>query len=165
MEAMTAAHRTLLFGTWLRVDNLDNGKRTEVRITDRGPFVKNRILDLSKAAARDIDMLTAGTARVKVTVIRPPATAKGVAPTPARAGDARFGVQVGAFPDRSRATHLRRDLEVRYGKASAVRREGSPPQWRVIVGDERSLDAAEEIAVRLRREFPNAAVVRLDETR
>jgi len=164
MEAMTAAHRTLMFGTWLRVDNLDNGKRTEVRVTDRGPFVKDRILDLSKAAARQVDMLNAGTARVKLTVIRAPSNAKGTVPAP-RGGDMRFGVQVGAFPDRSRANHLRRDLEVRYGQAITVKRDGNPPLWRVVVGNEHSLDAAEETAARLRREFPSAAAVRLDEPR
>jgi rare lipoprotein A len=163
MEAMTAAHRTLIFGTWLRVDNLDNGKRTEVRVTDRGPFVKNRVLDLSHAAARQIDMLSAGSARVRLTVIRAPSSSKTAAPP--HSSDTRFGVQVGAFPDRSRADHLRRDLEVRFGKALNVRRDGSPPMWRVIVGNEHSLEAAEEYAARLRREFPNAAVVRLDDPR
>ncbi len=164
MEAMTAAHRTLAFGTWVRVDNLDNGKRTEVRVTDRGPFVKNRILDVSHAAARQMDMLGAGSARVRLTVIRAPSSAKGATTTP-RNIDARFGVQVGAFPDRSRAIHLQRDLQVRFGNSLAIRRDGMPPQWRIIVGNEPSLQAAEEIAVRLRREFPKAAVVRLDEAR
>ena len=68
----TAAHRQLPFQTWVRVTNLDNGKQVEVRINDRGPFVKGRILDLSQAAARDIDMLRAGTARVRLKVIPPP---------------------------------------------------------------------------------------------
>jgi len=72
MEQLTAAHRTLPFQTWVEVTNLSNGKQVEVRINDRGPFVKGRILDLSQAAARDIDMLRAGTARVRVKVIAPP---------------------------------------------------------------------------------------------
>ncbi|MXZ35637.1 MAG: septal ring lytic transglycosylase RlpA family protein, partial [Acidobacteria bacterium] len=54
MQAMTAAHRTLPFQTVVRVHNLDNGKKTQVRINDRGPFVKGRIIDLSRAAAREI---------------------------------------------------------------------------------------------------------------
>ncbi len=61
MEQLTAAHRTLAFGTWLEVNDLDNGKQVEVRITDRGPFVKGRIIDLSLAAARKIDMVGPGT--------------------------------------------------------------------------------------------------------
>ena len=71
MEKLTAAHRTLPFETWVEVTNLGNGKRVEVRINDRGPFVDGRIIDLSQAAARQIDMLRAGLARVRLRVIRP----------------------------------------------------------------------------------------------
>jgi len=70
MEDMTAAHQRLPFGTRVRVDNLDNGRRTEVRINDRGPFVDDRIIDLSRAAAREIEMLGQGTARVRITVLQ-----------------------------------------------------------------------------------------------
>lgn len=72
MEAFTAAHKTLPFETWVRVKNISNRKSTEVRITDRGPFVDGRIIDLSKAAAREIDLLSPGISRVKLEVIRPP---------------------------------------------------------------------------------------------
>jgi rare lipoprotein A len=72
MRQLTAAHRRLPFQTWVEVTNLSNGKQVDVRINDRGPFVKGRILDLSQAAARDIDMLRAGTARVRLKVIPPP---------------------------------------------------------------------------------------------
>src|SRR5204863_9279570 len=75
MEKMTAAHRTLPFGTWLRVTNLSNGKMVNVRIIDRGPFVKGRILDLSHAAAVSMEMVGPGTAKVKLTVIAAPAIA------------------------------------------------------------------------------------------
>ncbi|MEZ5401305.1 MAG: septal ring lytic transglycosylase RlpA family protein [Bryobacteraceae bacterium] len=71
MDGWTAAHRRYAFGTHVRVQNLANGKTTKVRINDRGPFVKNRIIDLSRAAAREIDMIGPGTARVRVVVIRP----------------------------------------------------------------------------------------------
>ena len=69
MEDMTAAHKRLPFGTVVRVDNLDNGRRAEVRINDRGPFVDDRIIDLSRAAAREIGMLGPGTARVRISVV------------------------------------------------------------------------------------------------
>jgi rare lipoprotein A len=72
MNQLTAAHRTLPFDTWVRVKNLDNGGMVEVRIQDRGPFVGNRIIDLSKAAAQQINMIGPGTARVRLTVIRAP---------------------------------------------------------------------------------------------
>jgi rare lipoprotein A len=67
--AMTAAHRTLPFGTKVRVDNLANGRSVVVRINDRGPFVAGRIIDLTRAAARELGMLDSGTAKVRVTII------------------------------------------------------------------------------------------------
>ncbi len=73
MEKMTAAHRTLPFNTWVRVTNMANGKTTEVRITDRGPFIDGRIIDLSKAAAREIELLGPGVGMVHLEVIHPPA--------------------------------------------------------------------------------------------
>ena len=60
MYAMTAAHKTLPLGTWVRVHNRDNGRTLDVRINDRGPFVDNRVIDLSRAAARQLDMLHHG---------------------------------------------------------------------------------------------------------
>lgn len=65
-DALTAAHRTLSFGTRLRVTNLRNGRSVVVRVNDRGPFHGGRILDLSKAAARRIGMVATGTARVRI---------------------------------------------------------------------------------------------------
>jgi rare lipoprotein A len=72
MRRLTAAHRTLPFNTWLEVTNLSNGKRVDVRITDRGPFIKGRIIDLSLGAAREIDMVREGIVPVRIKVIRPP---------------------------------------------------------------------------------------------
>jgi len=69
MNKLTAAHKKLPFGSRVRVTNLDNGRQVEVRITDRGPFVHGRIIDLSREAARRIDMIQAGTARVRIEVI------------------------------------------------------------------------------------------------
>jgi rare lipoprotein A len=75
MNQWTAAHRTLPFGTWVEVTNLSNAKRVSVRITDRGPFVDGRIIDLSRAAAQQIDMVRSGITRVHLKVIRAPASA------------------------------------------------------------------------------------------
>ncbi len=69
MYKATAAHKTLPMNTMLKVENLENGKSTIVRINDRGPFVGSRIIDLSNKAARDIDMVAKGTAKVKITVL------------------------------------------------------------------------------------------------
>jgi len=69
MNALTAAHRTLPFGTRVRVTNLDNGRAVEVHINDRGPFRRGRILDVSKAAAAELRMIGPGTARVRIEVV------------------------------------------------------------------------------------------------
>src|ERR1035438_2377752 len=71
MEKMTAAHRTLPFHTWVRVYDLDNNRSVDVRITDRGPFVAGRIIDLSHAAARELSMIGPGVARVFISVPQP----------------------------------------------------------------------------------------------
>jgi rare lipoprotein A len=70
MDALTAAHKELPFNTWVRVESMDSGRAVEVRINDRGPFVGGRIIDLSRAAARRIDMIGSGTAQVRVVVTR-----------------------------------------------------------------------------------------------
>jgi rare lipoprotein A len=72
MHALTAAHRTLPFNTWVEVTDLQSGKSVEVRITDRGPFIDGRIIDLSMGAADRIGMLRAGLAKVRLKVIKPP---------------------------------------------------------------------------------------------
>lgn len=69
---LTAAHRTLPFGTWVRVTNIKNGRSQVVRITDRGPFKRGRIIDVSARTARDLDMVDAGVVPVEIEVLRPP---------------------------------------------------------------------------------------------
>jgi len=133
MEAMTAAHRELPFGSRVQVVNLDNGRQTRVRINDRGPFARGRVLDLSRAAARELDMLGSGTARVRIEVL------EGVAEPAARAraGAASIPegctlVQVGAFAERRNAVELTRRLEAR---GESVRRvHGEDGLVRVLVG-------------------------------
>ena len=105
MNQPTAAHRTLPFGSMVRVTNLDNGRKTEVRITDRGPFVEGRIIDLSFAAARSVDMVGAGIARVRLDLL-----SSGRVPS----GAGNFTVQVGAFTQRGNAERLRDQLMARY---------------------------------------------------
>lgn len=70
MNGISAAHKTLPFGTIVRVTNMNNGRSLNVRINDRGPFVKNRIIDLSKGAAKKLDMIAAGVVPVKLKVIK-----------------------------------------------------------------------------------------------
>jgi rare lipoprotein A len=167
MEKMTAAHRTLPFGTWLLVKNVSNGKTVTVRIIDRGPFVGGRILDLSHAAAVSIAMVGPGTAKVKYTVIAPPAGgADASPPPPPQPAAGQFAVQVGAFADQRNAERLRSSMERRYGSARIVMRDGEPVTWRVLVGREASEEDAETLAGRIRTDpdaqSAGAFVVRLD---
>ena len=153
MEQMTAAHRTLPFGAQIRVHNLTNEKTVEVRITDRGPFIDGRIIDLSRAAARNIGLLGPGTARVRLEMISAPAA---LAP-------GYYGVQVGAFKVRENAERLRREMEAQHGACQMVLHAGDPPLWRVLVGRETTIDGANTLAQRLRQEKTGQAfVVRLD---
>ena len=99
----TAAHRTLPFNAVVRVTNLRNGKQTEVRITDRGPFVANRVIDLSYSAAQAIDMVGPGTAPVRLEMMSGPNPQIGF-----------FGVQVGAFQSQDNAERFRAQLAARY---------------------------------------------------
>jgi len=142
MEQLTAAHRTLPFGTLVRVVNLENSKAVDVRINDRGPFVDDRIIDLSHAAARSIDLIGPGTARVRLEVLQSP-----LMPTPGF-----FAVQVGAFQNRANAERLRADMEARYGVARLVLRSGDPQLWRVLVGRAATVEDAGALAGRIRAE-------------
>ncbi len=99
---MTAAHPTLPFGTWVNVTNLENGRAAVVRINDRGPFVRGRIIDLSYAAARVLGIVGPGTARVRLEVVRG---------GPERDPTSRVSVQVGAFVIQENAYAMKRELE------------------------------------------------------
>ncbi len=168
MEQMVAAHRTLPFQTMVRVRNLTNGKTVDVRIIDRGPFVANRIIDLSHAAARAIDLIGPGVANVELTIIsNTAATAPIAVSTPAvilADDNAQFGVQVGAFRDRANADRMQQQMAAAYGAAKLVIRQSDPPLWRVLAGSEPSPDDAEALASRIRQEqnLSTAFVVRLD---
>ena len=155
MEKLTAAHRGLPFQTWVEVTNLANGNRVEVRITDRGPFVGGRIIDLSMAAARQLDMLRSGTAQVRLKVIEPPFVNSPVG-NPAVVG--QYAVQVGAFSDLSRAEAFRDRLP--YSDTSIVGRQADPPLWRVLVGHALTLEAATALAADIKKAAGEAMVVK-----
>jgi rare lipoprotein A len=129
MYGMTAAHRTLPLPAYVRVTNLQNGRSVVVRVNDRGPFVGNRIIDLSYTAAAKLDMLRNGTAMVEIRTVDPTATpaaappavataaaAEGVAPVAETPAPALF-VQAGAFADPANAERLAERLRGgNYGK-------------------------------------------------
>jgi rare lipoprotein A len=138
MNAMTAAHRTLPLGSIVRVTNVKTGHSALVRITDRGPFIEGRILDLSLAAARKLDVWQPGVATVRLEVMK--------TPVPLKVGG-RWAVQIGAFDKERAATDLADHLSRRYHTAK-VQHFGSPiGDWWVRVrveNDDRR--KAEEVA-------------------
>jgi len=144
MYGITAAHKRLPFDTMVEVRNLDNGKAIQVRVNDRGPFVRGRIIDLSFTAAKKIGMVGPGTANVKLRVL----------------GDAEvkgryFTVQVAAYSNKDQARELERQLDGRYPK---VRIESVDGLHRVLVGKFGKQAKARQTAERLRRDGQEAFV-------
>jgi rare lipoprotein A len=155
MHQFTAAHRTLPFGSIVRVTNLDNGKQTEVRINDRGPFVADRVIDLSLSAAEAIGMIGPGTARVRLAIVGGPSNPQ----------VGFFGVQVGAFEIQSSAERLRSQLEVRYSPVIIATYDSPKGKfYRVRVGRFSTEDAARQFAGQLHSSDRfTTFVVRLDD--
>jgi rare lipoprotein A len=154
MHAMTAAHRTLPLGTMVRVTNLATGHSAVVRINDRGPFVEGRVIDLSLAAAKAVDVWRPGTARVRLEVLDSPA--------PIDKGG-RWCVQIGALPDEESADELKDRLERRYHSAQVLDFVSPVGTWWVrvrVAQDDRH--RAEEVARETHTEEGSVFLVRLD---
>ena len=142
MYALTAAHRTLPFNTMVRVHDLQNGKSVDVRINDRGPFIRGRIIDLSYAAAKAISMVGPGYAPVRLEILNPsvvygPTAVPGI-----------YGVQVGAFRDPGNAQRLKAAIEPHFGPVT-IQTYDSHAQgllYRVRVGQLNNEDTARQLA-------------------
>lgn len=161
MHGLTAAHRTLPFGTWVEVTNLDNGRRALLRINDRGPFIRGRVLDVSFAAAQELDMVRSGLARVEMRIAAP----RQVAREAARVELARqerppthgYLVQVAALSSMYRAELLQEELSASYPQ-TAIHSDGV---WhRVRIGPYDGRGQAEEVVRALERLGYAALVVR-----
>jgi rare lipoprotein A len=154
MHAMTAAHRTLPLGSIVRVTNLKTGHSALVRITDRGPFIPGRILDLSLAAAKRVDVYLAGVSEVRMEVLE--------TPEPLATGG-KWAVQIGGFPHEKTANKMADHLRRRYQTAKVLCFPSPAGDWWVRV---RVLDDDRGRAQRLAAEThsPDGAVfvVRLD---
>lgn len=153
MHQFTAAHRTLPFGAIVRVTNMLNGKQIDVRINDRGPFVADRIIDLSLSAAQAIGMTGTGTAPVRVDMIAGPNPSIGF-----------FGVQVGAFLVQANAQRLRDELASKFSAVTIVPYDSpNGVYYRVRVGRESTEAAARNLATQLQADGESMTfVVRLD---
>lgn len=154
MHAMTAAHLTLPLGSIVRVTNVKTGHSAVVRITDRGPFVEGRVLDLSLAAAKALDVYQPGTAKVHIEVLE--------APAPLDTGG-RWCVQIGHFADEKGAADLAEHLKKRYQTAKVLKFASPTGDWWVRV---RVLDDDRQRAQEMAREAQPADapvfLVRLD---
>jgi len=154
MHAMTAAHRTLPLGAIVRVTNVKTGSTALLRITDRGPFIEGRILDLSLAAARKLDVYGPGVAEVRMDVME--------TPLPLDSGG-KWAVQIGGLKDEKIAAKLAEHLERRYHTAQVLKFRSPAGDWWVRV---RVLDDDHERAIKLAAETstPEGGVflVRLD---
>lgn len=151
--ALTAAHRTLPMGSLVEVTNLKTGQSAVMRITDRGPFVEGRMLDLTIASAKAVGIYRSGMAEVRMDVYQ--------TPKPIDTGG-RWCVQIGAFRDERSALKLKQQLIHRYSDANVIEFPAENSYWVRIrpEGDNRSL--AEDIARRLRPAEGEAYLTRLD---
>lgn len=148
---LTAAHRTLPFDSIVKVDNLENGKDVTVRINDRGPFVKDRIIDLSLSAAQKIDMVGPGTAKVRLEVLK-------VVPNPYP-----IAIQVGSFANKANAKNLQRELSPKFSPVVIHEYQGRDGRlFTVFVGRFRDASEASQTRNALRKLDLNGLLVRLD---
>ncbi len=152
-NGMTAAHRTIPLNSVVRVTNETTQHSVVVRITDRGPFVEDRIIDLSLAAAKAVDVWQPGTAMVKVEVLTSPA--------PIQEGG-RWCVQIGAFQSEDEARKLKEKLQDRYSTAKVVQFTGPTGEWVRIrpEGDDKHM--AQEVAAKTHVKEGGVFLVRLD---
>lgn len=152
-NAVSAANRTLPMGSLIRVTYLRTGESAVMRITDRGPFVANRVLDLSEGAAKEIGLFRAGVGEVRIDVYS--------APEPLDSGG-RWCVQVGAFSHRSAAVHLQQRLQREYRTANVIEFQGPTGYWVRIRPYEGNRTEAIAIVHRLHPSEGEAWLVRLD---
>ena len=154
MHAMTAAHRTLPLGTIVRVTNVKTGHSALLRITDRGPFVEGRIIDLSYAAAKRLDVWQPGIADVKVEVMQTPTSV---------ASGGRWAVQIGSFENQKEASEVADHLSRRYHSAKVAKFASPVGDWWVrvrVLNDDRK--RAEDLVRETETPTGSVYLVRLD---
>ena len=177
---MTAAHKTLPFGTIVKVTNLDNNKSVEVKINDRGPFVEGRILDLSKSAAEKLDFINNGLANVKIEVINPGdgkgnnyRTNSDIYGEPpeekefydfniTRINPKGFGVQIGSYQELVNLVRLAENLKSSYRKKVVVRVNivNEAKFYKIIIGREKTRQKAEQLKKKLLKRYPDCFIVK-----
>lgn len=158
MYAMTAAHKTLPFGTMLEVTNLENGNSVVVRVNDRGPFVADREIDLSQGAAEKLGMITAGVARVSISILSEPGKETEAAPAGLPENEEVPAVAAAPRPEPvlrdERRPEPRPEPALRDGPRPEPRPEPGAPVWRIQLGS----FAREENALRMVRSLRAAGL-------
>ena len=177
MYQPTAAHPTAPLGTYALVTNLDNGQSVRVRINDRGPYKRHRILDLSYEAARQIDLVRPGAGRVQVDFLAEPALVLQPTVTPVdtspdqrnsvqmleTSGTQPFTVQVGAYQDQINAVRAQKTLTNLYRNVwISMGPEGTPPLHRVRLGPFNNRDEAERVVHAIKARGYTALVVAME---
>ena len=181
---MTAAHKTLPFGTIVKVTNLSNSKYVEVKVNDRGPYVEGRIIDISKVAAVELDMINSGLASVKVEIIdagdgkgndyRTGSTGQSDLPDEerefyefnvTRVKPAGFGVQIGSYRELANLVRLADNLKASYKKKVTVQVSviNDVKMYKIIVGQEKTREKAEQLKRKLRKRYPDSFILKLED--
>jgi rare lipoprotein A len=177
---LTAAHKTLPFGTVIKVTSVSNGKSVEVRINDRGPFVEGRVIDLSRSAAEKIGLIHVGIADVKIEVVDA-GDGKGSGPTKPidhvvvdekefyefdvdRINPDGFGIQIGTFQELANLVRLADNLKSSYQKEVTVQVKliNGVKVYAIIVGDFKNREKATDFKVKLQQRYPDAFIVEFD---
>jgi rare lipoprotein A len=152
-NGLTAAHRTIPLNSVVRVTNVTTRRTVIVRITDRGPFVEDRIIDLSLAAAKAVDVWQPGTALVRIEVLS--------APAPIEEGG-RWCVQIGAFQSEHEARKLKEKLQEHYATANVIQFTGPTGEWVRIRPEGDDKRKAQEVASKTHVKEGGVYLVRLD---
>lgn len=158
-KELTCAHRTLPLGTYIEVENLDNGKQVVVKVNDRGPFSKGRILDLSKKAALDLGFLADGFTQVSIRTVDVSGTPKALDPALDQMNP--YTIQVAALAEKANIERLSRELEQgSFGPVSLLDgiARGGRPVKRVRAGNYLRLTDAEQAADKLAKFFKDRGV-------
>jgi rare lipoprotein A len=174
---LTAAHKSLPFGTIVKVTNIKNGKSVEVRINDRGPYVDGRVIDLSKSAAEKIDLIHAGIADVKIEIIdagdgKGSGPMKPIESAPVeekefydfsvdRINPNGFGVQIGSFRELANLVRLSENLKSSYQKDVTVQVKliKDVKVYTIVVGNFKNREKASDFKLKMQNRYPDVFIV------
>jgi rare lipoprotein A len=177
----TAAHKTLPFGTILSVINLENGKVVTVRVNDRGPFVKGRIIDLSKSAAKELNFINQGVTKVKITTASSQKKSKVTYSKLEKLAQSNvgettvyydtsgkeikikgFGVQIASFTKIGNLTDFIKDLHKKYNDRIFIQVSvfQNVKRYKVSVGHLKTREKAEKVNSKLKVEYPDSYVIK-----